>query len=1016
MRWLQGMQACQALGSKLASWSDTPTRADVYGVCARTSPGRCTIGLSDRVKEGTWVWEDGAPLPNIIETLRNRRNWDNCAKLEYDKDFVTGLVSAIGCNGEASAGNMRPLCRLGLGSGINHNFSDIVSVTDVPGAVQGGGSFSTGAQGSLALANGPYTVDSDLHVVVSYLNASQFAPMVQFFQIVLVPSGGGAPQVLRELAVGNGQAVVVNLGSSIPPGSTLKVLHTDPTGQQPGQPGAAPAAQYREGSAGSSATNIVIPGGSGLNNMKQVPKPQVQPQAGTYTAGKAVLSVTFGGPALPGDAPLVLYTLDGSSPTQGAPGTLQYTGNTTLPSSSGNPMALVVQAFKAGFAASSEVRVQLRINDAGCAAPTGLFCTQACSAEYFWCLSGKRIANQPTAPGTLCYDGHLVHGFGGVCSGTSTPTATLPAPQTGGQAEQNTTMNPSIPGNCSGFVPTNACVGKSDEFYCLDECSERRNCMYQCVGGGVTQQLDTPANTVCTQGRISNPRNEVCGWAGSSPAPGDWVNCDAAGAGIMCADRDTSCSDRFFECSWGGFVPSQPVAPGTLCHNDARSGKSRIVAAGDSLCSAIKCSAGDLGTRCGPPTSAGSTCSYTVNTCSNVLGQAQRTTTDLRQGTSLLVCESQPGSSNDTIVRADQASCGAPVEPVYTNGACTAVTAAADQVVVCDGVCSSTYTACSGVLSFGRNMSVPAGTLCFEGGLVHDYACGTSQSPPQIVTEEILVNETAAVEDGEPRVIIRPRARIGPVGPGTSPRSPRSLRAIPMRFLQSAPTTDLACIGVTLGITQGAGAGFGTVQGQAIVRSSIADIAQVSTTSVRIISGSYLAEVSICGTQPCPTGSTGSTLIVPVALPSLATATAPSGSLSAPFALPATVSSSDAVELVFDVCDVPPSKVSAVQGALADGSNYNIGSPVEVSTESIRAPEGGAGGAASKDDEGDGMSVGLIAGIAVAAVALVVGVVLLVSYILVRRHPDALARRVSTPVGPVDQHTHSDIQLVKNRK
>ncbi len=1003
MRWLQGVEACQQAGAQVVSWSDDDTRSDVLSICGRTVPGRCTVGLSDREQEGNWKWEDGAPLPADFEPLDNRRAWDHCAKLEPKSGFPLGKLSSMGCNGEAAAGNLHAICRLGMGAGVNYNFSDIVTVRDVPRSSNTGQqSHETGKDGSLQLANGPYTVNSNLHIVVSYYNSSASAPAVQFFQIVMVPAGGGAPQVLRELAVGNGQAVVVDLGNSIPPGATIKLLHSEPAGQQPGQPGS--SALYTVGT-NASTTSISIPGGGGLDNMRQVPTPVVLPSAGVYEAGDAVLRVSFDGETLPGNPPTVLYTLDGTTPVDGGEGVFEYLGNTTLPSSSGNEITLVVKAFKTGFAASNETRVTLRINDAGCSSPTGLFCTQACSSEYFWCVSGKRIANQPVAPGTLCYGGELVHSRGRQCSAENTPTAMLTPRPAANASQPNTPANPAIPGNCSGFVPSDACVGKSDDFYCLDECSERRNCMYQCASGTVAQQLNTPAGTVCAQGRISNARNEYCGWAGSTPASADWMNCDAVGPSLLCAGQNQSCSDRFFECRWGGFVPAQPVAPGTMCHTNPSNGNARIVSSNDAVCTASQCSEQELGVHCGAPTSPGSSCSYTVRTCSNEFGQAQRTEVDLREGSSPLVCESHPGVGNDSVVPASQAQCGSPEIPVYSSGACTAETAARNQVVVCDSECSTTYTACSGLTSVGVNLPVANGTLCLDGRLVHDYTCENREPMPTLDTEEVFVNETEPeVPQGD---IIRPSGVVGG-------NSQRRLGGGTVRGLQNAPSYNAQCIGVSLGILRGAGDGFGTVEGQAIVRSSIADIAGVAVSDVRIVSGDYLTVVSVCGAEQCPAQGSGSSSTVPVALPSLVSATAPQGSLSAPLALPNGVSASDSVQLTFDVCNVPTSRSSAVQTSLADGNNYNIGSAVEVGADNIRPAQGGADAASSDSDDDSGLGVGAIVGIALGAVVFIVAVVLVVAFLLVRRDPDAVARRSSKRFGSAEIAAETqDVELTQ---
>jgi hypothetical protein len=107
------------------------------------------------------------------------------------------FAGSCGCNGQSAAENLHPICRMSLGSGLNHTFSDIVLV-----------------------------------VVVSHFNATSGPSPLQYFQIVLQAAGSTSTTVLRELAVGNGQAVSASLGSALPPGVTIKLLHAHPTGQQ----------------------------------------------------------------------------------------------------------------------------------------------------------------------------------------------------------------------------------------------------------------------------------------------------------------------------------------------------------------------------------------------------------------------------------------------------------------------------------------------------------------------------------------------------------------------------------------------------------------------------------------------------------------------------------------------------------------------------------------------------------------------------------------------------------------
>jgi hypothetical protein len=204
----------------------------------------------------------------------------------------------------------------------------------------------------------------------------------------------------------------------------------------------------------------------------------------------------------------------------------------------------------------------------------------------------------------------------------------------------------------------------------------------------------------------------------------------------------------------------------------------------------------------------------------------------------------------------------------------------------------------------------------------------------------------------ETRAVHRIRDAGCTIQTDTAPESllGRSLRATlltrglvtsrPMRLLQVGATSDLSYIGVSLVVVQGAGAGYGTVEGQANVRSSISDITEVPVSDVAINFGAYLKDAELCNGKPCASGSSGTDVFIPVALRSLATATSPTGLLSASFSLPSSIESASDVLLSFDVCGVPAARQGSVQGQLATAGNCNLGNPVQVSGSKCTLAQG----------------------------------------------------------------------------
>lgn len=946
--WTEGLAECQELGASLAVFPDDDTHKAVTAICERTSPARCAIGLSDREEEGTWAWEDGSPVQESLASLHDRRSWDNCARLDG-----SGEVTAVGCNGEAGAGNLRAVCQMGMGASGGGVITDLRPVDPEDD--------DTGPEGALAWAHGEYEAGAEVLVTVTYTDSD--GPRLQWFVIDAVLPGGGK-NTTAAFSVPNGQAGTVNLGASFSGGEIIQLKHSSMAGEQPGGIGVNPAAQWINGSA--ATTQLRVPG-AGLDEMQVLPAPVVEPATGSYLTSEVQVNTTVDRTDIPGSSPEIWYRMDRRAPSPDDGVSMLYRGNITLTTSMGQKQHLSFRAFKTGFIASNVTRVRYLLGEEACPTRTGIVCsTGPCSDMYHWCVKGEASVDQPVPAGTLCYKGKMVPHHGRQCSGRNTPTDSLTPPEPRPYINATGGPNPDIPGSCSAYLPSNACAGKRNRWYCMNDCEANNTCMYQCVGGGVAQQQETPAGTVCAKGKIVHERGPQCGWAGPYPSEGEWFNCEGQRKrGIHCAGS-TGCSAFYYNCGWGGFAPKQPVAPGTVCAVNPRNGRSRIKHASTYSCP-VPCDV-DNSFTCGRPTSTGSTCSFKVNYCTSRGGASERGTFDLRKrslsgnattsASALMLCERRGGYGLDRIVPASEADCGSPALQPYSPGVCASEPPNRRGArVVCESTCSTTYSVCAGTVSLGNDLPVPDGTRCRNGRMVHARRCanGGGGANMTVIRRQVeQANSTAA------RALL---SRSEPVARVTALRSPRL-------------DDEEPCMSLELVIPGGAGGHLGTVGGQALVADTVASVVAVPGATVDYTSGAFVVTVALCDGQPCQPSPTPAP--TPIAQPpSLVEMGALPDSLNAPLELPEGVPVEADVQLSFDICGVPESERNAVTGRLAASGALSFGGyPVAVPAGGIVDP------ANSTEPQGpsncgscgktDGPNVPLVAGLSALGLVIVV--------------------------------------------
>jgi len=407
--WLHSLGTCKDLGGTLASWSDSTTARDVLGACGRTWPSRCAVGLSDRVQESTWRWEDGSEVPANLRTLTESRSTDDCSKLYVSSSSSTsGTLSAVGCNGEASSSNLHGLlCRKPLTPSVNGVVTplspgapDITVSTSRSGPLSASDEGDTGVCGRLEFPSAGFVHDGPLNLIVSFDAGDKLDMLYQAFQILMTPPSGGAAQpIASAVLVANGGAFEVIFDApsgsergSILPGSTLQLAHALQGAEA--TPALVGSFQYRSQGCSDGATRLTVPVDATEPAVK-LAAPLIEPGSGYFSDG--VVTLVMRDPNdLPGSAASVRFTLDGTQPSLGSAGTYTYRRPITFDARyAGSSLRVVAVAAKTGFVTSDTATATYRLADEECPAANGVFCTPGqCSRSFFWCVGGSRATTQ----------------------------------------------------------------------------------------------------------------------------------------------------------------------------------------------------------------------------------------------------------------------------------------------------------------------------------------------------------------------------------------------------------------------------------------------------------------------------------------------------------------------------------------------------------------------------------------------------------------------------------------------